>query len=263
MIQRKILESTIIILVIIIIGQSCISNKDTVYFQNNAFVEDSLTYLPNQHKEYRIQPGDVLSVKIKSLEAENVEFLNLEPGNGFINVNPAALYVNGYSVNDSGEIVIPLIGPIFVWSLSIREARNKIQKEVDQFFSDATVIVNLGSFKISVLGEVNNPGTYFIFNDRLTILEAISLAGDLREFANRKEITLVRRQGDNSYGTIIDITSPNIFVSPYFFMEPNDVLYVKPLKKSAKRSNLANLAVISTTLGVISTGITIYLLFDN
>lgn len=263
MIQKKILESVIILLVFFLFLQSCISNKDIVYFQDNSFVEDSLTYLHNQHEEYRIQPGDILSVKIKSLEAENAEFLNIEPGNGFININPAALYINGYSVSDSGEIVLPLIGPIFVWSFTLPEAREKIQREVDAFFSDATVIVNLGSFKISVLGEVNSPGTFFIFNNRLTILEAIARAGDLKEFADRKELTLVRRSGDSSYGVLIDLTNPNVFISPYFFLKPNDILYVKPLKKSAKRSNLETLTIVSTILSIISTGVTVYLIFDN
>lgn len=250
-------------LFILISAQSCISNRDTVYFQENNFEIDSLTFLPNHHREYKVQPGDVLSVKIKSLEAENAEFLNIEPNNGFANINPAALYINGYSVSDSGQIVVPLIGPIYVLGLTVPQVRNRLQREVDRFFSDATVIVSLGSFKISVLGEVNNPGTYFIYNNRLTVLEAIAQAGDLREFADRKEITLVRREGDHSQGTLLDITDPHIFLSPHFYLEPNDVLYIKPLKSKAKRSNLATLAVASTILGVISTGVTIYLLIDQ
>lgn len=242
---------------------SCISLQDTVYFQENEFTQNSSTIIENEYPIYHLQKGDILSVKIKSLEVDNAEFLNIEPRNGFINVNPGALFLNGYSVSENGAIHLPLIGSVIVEGLSLDEARIKIQRLVDEFFTDATAIINLVSFKVSVLGEVNRPGYYYVYNNRLTLLEAISLAGDLRDFADRTEITLLRQREDGSEATILDITDPNVISSPYFYLRPNDVVYIRPLKQKVKRSNLSTLTIVSAVVAVISTGISIYALTQN
>lgn len=242
---------------------SCISLKDTVYFQENEFTKESATIVKNKYPLYKLQKADILSVKIKSLEVENAEFLNVEPQNGFINVNPGALFLNGYSIFENGAIYLPLIGSVAVEGLTLDEARSKIQRLVDEYFTDATAIVNLVSFKISVMGEVNRPGYFYVYNNRLTLLEAISLAGDLKEFADRTEITLLRQREDGSEAIILDITDPNVIGSPFYYLKPNDAIYVRPLKQKVKRSNLATLVIVSTVIAVISTGISIIALSQN
>lgn len=256
--MRKFRYLYLVILVFIL--PSCLSLQDTVYFQENNFVKGSHTVIKNEYPIYILQKGDILSVKIKSLETDNAEFLNIEPSNGFINVNPGALFLNGYSISEDGAIYLPLVGSVTVEGLTLDESRVKIQRIVDDYFTDATVIVNLVSFKISVLGEVNRPGYYYVYNNRLTILEAISLAGDLKDFADRKEITLLRQREDGSEATILDITDPELISSPYYYLRPNDVVYVRPLKQKVKRSNLSTLAVVSAVVAVVSTGISIYAL---
>ena len=176
-----------------------------------------------------------------------------------MNINPGALYLSGFSITDSGYIYIPIAGGVKVGGLSVEEARQKIQDEIDNYTS-AYVIVSLVSFKVSITGEVDKPGYYYIYNDRLTILEALALAGDFKEFADRRRITLIRQHDEGSDVVLLDITEPEIIKSPFFYLEPNDQLYVPQLQIKNSRSNLFN---VNTVVGAVSTALTIILLIRN
>jgi polysaccharide export outer membrane protein len=231
--------------------------------QNSPFSYDTLTMVTNPHAEYLLQPNDVLSVRIKSLEVENSSFLNIDEGMNFNNFNSAALFVNGYSVNDSGVIYLPMIGAVKVGGLRVPQARDTIQRRINEYVSDASVFVNLVSFKIAVIGEVANPGYYYVYNNRLTLFEGLALAGDLREFADRRMINLVRQEENGSQTVLIDLTDPGIMKSPYYYLRPNDMLYVPPLEIKNQRSNLANLSLINTGLAAITTAVSVIVLINT
>ena len=238
---------------------SCITNRETLNFQENTFSKDSIVRYLNDKATYLLQPGDVLSVQVKSVNVKDSELFNLQTDNSMMNINPGALYLSGFSITDSGYIYIPIAGGVKVGGLSVEEARQKIQDEIDNYTS-AYVIVSLVSFKVSITGEVDKPGYYYIYNDRLTILEALALAGDFKEFADRRRITLIRQHDEGSDVVLLDITEPEIIKSPFFYLEPNDQLYVPQLQIKNSRSNLFN---VNTVVGAVSTALTIILLIRN
>ncbi len=224
---------------------SCYYNKNLVYLQGGGFMKDSLTTILNEDSVYRLQVNDVISVKVKSAtNVETADIFNITRENLGTISNPANLYMEGYSIDRKGEITLPVIGNLKVQHLTLREADSIIQIEANKYLTKATVLVKLVSFKITVLGEVKNPGYHYVFNNQITILEALGLAGDLTEFGNRKNIKLIRPLANGSAVTLLDITDPGLLKSPYFYLMPNDVLYIEPLRARAKRSNLEVWGVI-------------------
>lgn len=231
--------------------------------QQAGIQRDSLTTYNNSNAAYRLQTDDVLSIVVKSQDPKNAALFNLEENRAAVNVSPGSTYLAGYSVNTKGDIRIPIVGVIHVADLSISEAQELLQTRIDSFLKDATVLVNLVSFKVSVLGEVRNPGQFYCYNNRLNILEAISRAGDLLDFANRTKVYLFRQSPKGSVATRIDLTDGDLVNSPFFYLKPNDVLYVEPLEQKSTRLNLANLQVLTALFSGISTLATIVVLLRN
>lgn len=237
---------------------ACISNTDTVYFQNPGWDATTPQVFRNRNQEYRLQGGDVLSIQVKSLDNQFTEYLNRQSSNAFNNFDTPALFVNGYTIGTDGYINMPSIGRILVAGKTVEEIRVELQEIVETKVPNPSVFVTLISFKISVLGEVNTPGYYYIYNNQANILEALALAGDMLEFADRRNLSLIRQTKDGSIAIKMDLTDPAIFSNRYYFLQPNDVLYVPPLEKKNKRSNLAAIAVITAIGTVVTSGIAIY-----
>jgi polysaccharide export outer membrane protein len=131
-----------------------------------------------------------------------------------------------------------------VKDLTIEEAQQRIQTSANKFLNKATVIVKLTSFKVTVLGEVKNPGYLYVYNNQATILEGLGLAGDLTPFANRKNVKLIRQVSTGSQIVMLDLTDAKLLSSDYFFLMPNDVIYVEPLKARSDKTNLEILSVV-------------------
>ena len=235
----------------------CIHNRDTVYFQNLPENQLSPLSYDNDNAQYRLQEGDILSIRIKGLKADQTDYLNKEKDNDFNIYNTAGLYVNGFSIDSSGNIVLPNIGEVMAVDKTIGQVRRDIQEMISKEMNNASVFVTLVSFKISVLGEVQDPGYFFVYNDRLTLMEGLALAGDLKEFADRRNIRLVRQVANGSEVSTLDITDANIFSSKYFYLQPNDAIYVPPMELKNKRSNLANTAIAGVVLTALGTAVSI------
>jgi polysaccharide export outer membrane protein len=162
--------------------------------------------------------------------------------------NPGTLFLEGYTVDAIGKITLPILGETAVKDLTIEEAQQTIQANANKYFNNPIVIVKLISFKITVLGEVKNPGYYYVYNNQATALEALGLAGDLTNFGNRRNIKLLRQRASETEVILLDLTDPNLLKSEYFFLHPGDVLYVEPLKARSKRLNLELLSVLFTAM---------------
>lgn len=231
---------------------SCIPNKKLVYFPDPDFNENTLTTSNIPPTDYLLQPGDILSVRVKTLDEISSEYFNIEPQNNNFNLNPASLYLNGYSLDADGNINFPEIGKLKVGGLTLEQTRNKIQDSVGMYLNNSTVLVKLVSFKITVLGEVQKPGHYFVYNEQASILEGLGMAGDLTDFGNRENITLIRKTSDGTATILIDMKDPNLLSSSFFYLQPNDVLYVQPLKAKNSRDNLSTLTLLGVLFGAIS-----------
>lgn len=228
---------------------SCISNNKLTYLSNGNFNAAQAISIQNTPDIYRLQPGDVLNVRIKTLDEESSNYYNMLPEQGVLNYNNMGLYLNSYSITKDGTIELPGAGSIAVATLTVEEAQKKIKTAMHEYLNNATVIVKLVSFKITVLGEVTRPGYYFVYNDQATLLEALGLAGDLTDFGDRKNITLIRQTPKGSESILLNLKDARLLQSPYYFLKPNDVVYIPPMRAKSARGNLG-------TLGILFAGIT-------
>lgn len=201
--------------------------------------------------DYKLQINDVLSVKVLSAERELSEIYNIiSPTNGFGVAEPGSLYLSGYSVDADGNINLPNVGKLKVAGLTTTQAQQLIQRSLNEYLTGATVVVKLISFKISVLGDVQKPGYYYVYNEQASLLEGLALAGDLNYTASRQNVKLIRQTPNGSEVILLDLRDPGLVQSPYYYLLPNDVLYVEPRTSFVKRDNLV---VVTTILSVLST----------
>lgn len=245
-------------LLLLISASSCLSKKELVYIQNDNLKENVPTTVPSTYKPYQLQVNDVLSVKVQSHEPEISNIYNIiPPSSAFGFGDPGTMFLSGYSIDEEGFVNLPNVGKLKVAGLTIAQTQELIQSNISRYINDATVVVKLISFRVSVLGEVSRPGQFFIYNERATILEALSMAGDLSRGASRENVKLVRQTPSGSDVVLIDLKDPNLVQSKYYYMQPNDVLYVEPTKELIKRDNLIGLNVASLALGIVSTAVVI------
>lgn len=236
---------------------SCTHYKDIVYLQDKEDAEgDSIGIHPNQIPTYKIQTRDILYIRIVSMNKDVTEVINLNPptsGNMFN--NEASLYINGYNVDNAGYVELPIIGRIMVVDKTLEEAKLIVTNQILKHLKDPTVIVKLISFKFSVFGEVNQPGSYVNYNNQLTILEAISQAGDVSPYSNLHKVMVIRTQENSTQTMRLDLTDKNILTSEGYYLLPNDVVYVEPVKSRNFRNNITTYSLI---LGAISTVILVW-----
>jgi polysaccharide export outer membrane protein len=250
------------LLVILLFCSSCYYQKKLIYFQDNDFSYVQPTFVENQRSVYKIQPNDVLSIKVKSsTDAQVSDIFNIIATTQQATfANPGNLYLEGYSVDEQGRVLLPILGQVTVKDLTMDEVQTLIQTNANKYLKNATVVVKLISFKITVLGEVNNPGYHYVYNNQATVLEALGLAGDLTIFANRKNVKLIRPVARGSEVVLLDLKDPNLLKSKYFYLMPNDVLYVEPFRARSKKTNLENLTLV---FSAITTAVLILNYIDN
>jgi len=168
-------------------------------------------------------------------------------------------YIRSIVINDSGFVTIPIVGKLYLKNKTIIEATDLIQIEVNKYLIKGSVIIKLVNFKISVLGEVKKPNTFFANTDYLNILQAIGLAGDLTDYGNRNNVKVIRTYSDSTVIKIVDLTSSELLKSEYYILQPNDIVYVEPNKA---KSFGTNPFPIATMISIISTTVLIYKLFQ-
>jgi polysaccharide export outer membrane protein len=152
---------------------------------------------------------------------------------------------------------LPILGKVNVAGYTVPEAHNIIQKVTDKYITNAIVELRLVSFKISVLGEVKRPGQLNVFNDKANIFEVISMAGDLTYYGNRHSILLMRSLPEGTKTYWLDLTDKNILTSDLFYLQPNDIIYVKPYRSTGFRLSLSDYSMLISTLTVTYTAILI------
>jgi polysaccharide export outer membrane protein len=207
---------------LLFLSESCMTRKDISYFQD---ISDTLSVQPITHGyEAVIQPGDMVSVHVTSLSQEASSFFNsLEEQTG-------RLVPNTYLVDASGVIEMPLIGSVKISESTTQVAKFLIRNKLDKFLVDPTVRVRIQNFKVTVLGEVQKPGVYNIPDEKITLLEALGLAGDLTIFAKRNDVLLIRELNGDRKFIKVDLRSKEFFESEYYYLHSNDIVYVEPGK---------------------------------
>ncbi|MBN1596779.1 MAG: polysaccharide biosynthesis/export family protein [Bacteroidales bacterium] len=239
------------ILLLTIITASCTRYKNLVYLQEEKQADKEIIFTAVP-PDYHIQNRDVLFIRIISLNQDITQVINITSNVGSNQyTNDASLFIYGYNVSDSGFVEIPVIGKAFVVDKTLEEAKIEISKQAAKFIKDATVIVKLISFKYSVMGEVNKPGVYQNYNNQLTVLEAISNAGDISPYGNRRKVMVIRPGTNGTQTFRLDLTKTDILNSPGFFLLPNDIVYIEPVKSYNFRVNIPTVSLLLTGISTL------------
>ena len=231
---------------------SCVTQKQMTYLRSvDAQSADSI----NQHfksvAEIVIKPGDALTVYISALDREAIAPYNL-PSVAFVEPNSTDVRTMGqlqtYRVDEEGYIELPVLGKIHVEGLKRDEVAAEIRKALESQVVDPLVQVNMIGAKVSVMGEVTRPGQVTITNGRLTLLDALAAAGDLTPYGRRDNVLITREQDGKLEFARLNLTSEDIFASPYYYLQQNDVVYVSPNKV-----RVINSTNVSLWLSMVST----------
>jgi len=216
-------------LLALLLLSSCGSYKNIPYYQDLNFSKASQEDVKN-YSPLTIQPADILGINVNSRNPESSSIfnynLNRVNGNNFDNStdNP----VTGYLVDEKGEIELPIIGTLKVSGLTTSQLREKMKPILLTYYKDPLVSIRIINFKIAIYGDVQRPNVYTLQNERTTITQALSLAGDLNITAMRKSVILVREMDGKRNYLPIDLTSKKLFESPYYYLKNNDEIYVQP-----------------------------------
>jgi polysaccharide export outer membrane protein len=229
---RKSIKSGFVLLLAAAVLSSCVSSKRIRYLQDPKDKKEARTeFQKPEAGVYLVHKGDNLFIQVNALEDKNNYFD--EPGGATNYYTEQGIYLNSYTVSDSGYVEFPLIGKVMVNGLTVEEVQKELQNRVDEYVKNTVVMVKLANFRISMLGEFNKPGKYLVYQDRVTIFEAISMAGDMTDFAKRNSVLLVRQTDNGMKTRRLNLNDYSLLESEYYYLMPNDLIYVEPLKGKA------------------------------
>lgn len=260
----KIINRLIIITGIIVSIYSCRTAKEFTYFQD-VNTDQHISRVSNEVQEYEIRPYDNLFISIKTLSPEvNELFDTNRSSRGYSGGTMqdfgdyVSQYINGYQVDSLGTISLPILGTIDVVGLTLKQAQEKIIKKSLEFIKDPTIKVKLLSFKVNVSGEVKNPGVYYSYNEKLSIMEAISMANGVTDNAKLKNVIVVRPtpKGADTYN--LDLTQKNILASKAYYLQPNDMVYIKPSRNKKLELNTTSYSLFLSTITTILLAVNLF-----
>ncbi|MBE9466927.1 MAG: polysaccharide biosynthesis/export family protein [Bacteroidetes bacterium] len=238
---------------LLFVVSSCTQYKKIIYLQHKETKSkhDSIKenkFFIKQNVDYKIQKNDILYIKILNPDKNNFVLFNTESPNSNRVHNEVSLFLEGNKVDNYGYISMPVIGKVKVIEMTIEEIKEKIHKLVDGYLNNSTVIVKLISFKITLIGEVSRPGVYNIYEDNISVLQAIGKAGDMTDYGDRKNIIVVRANDTGTKTYKIDLTNINLLSSEAYYLMPGDIVYVQPIKAKTFRTNIPTYSLFLSIL---------------
>ena len=243
----------VIILLFIFTFSSCITNRDLEYIRSNKEIKKAKA----NKQDYRLQQGDLISVQISTTTQQQHDFFNKEnTSNSQLMIQNPYLY--GYIINEEGNLDLPSFGKVKAAGFTLRELENVIKNIAVSYFESPVIKLNIINFEITILGEVNHPGTFKIFDPEVNILYALSLSGDMTQFGNRRKVKVIRNENELNRVFYVDLTKKGVLNNSDFMLQPHDIIYVAPLnKKFYAFNNITN--VVSMALSAV----TLYLLINK
>lgn len=227
-----------IIIVLMIFSSSC--NRRIRYIYNKDQKIDTVYNYQVNSEPYKLKPNDLLHINIVTTD-EDINKLfqidNQNAENNTRNSNGGQFYLTGFTVNDSGYVQIPILGNIEAQGKTVQEFRSDVTAKTYEFLNDAIVNVKFVSFKVSFLGEVKNEGPIFIYQDNIDILEAIARAGGISDYGNMRNVTVVRQEKNQRLVYKLDLTDRELLTSNKFYLYPDDVIIVEPIKAKIVQMN--------------------------
>lgn len=261
--KLNILYFTIIILIV----ASCTSTQDITMFQEP---DNSLNkyYIPPKAPEHKIRPFDNLYLSVLTLDPEvNSLFNPSAQGNGYSSGTqqmygtPTSRDINGYRVSDKGTITVPILGEINVLGLSLAEAQDRIREKAEEYLKQPTIQVKYLNYKVNLLGEVRYPGIYYNYEGNISIVDAISMANGITDYADIKNTVVKRYSGNKVTTHKVNLTDNSIYSSDIFYLQPYDVIYIPPSKLKRRRENAQTYSQVLSTISVLLVSVTLILNF--
>lgn len=247
-------------MMIALLASACTTNRRLTYFGNLNTGADYKSDIKN-NIEPKIQADDLLGITVSSLSSESNTLFN----NGTITApagtitstgaSPmAAKNGEGYLVDKSGEVNFPVLGKIKLAGLTKEEAAELLTNEIKKSVKNPTVNVRFLNFKITVIGEVNRPATFTVPTEKVTVLEALGLAGDMTAFGKRENVLIIREKDGVRSAVRVDFTNKDLLNSQYFYLQQNDVVYVEPVKAKGLQGSASSfyLPIISVAVSLLS-----------
>ena len=243
-------------LLLCVLSTSCIPHKDLVYLQKKGTPSDSTQIMVEQKKAYRVQINDILNIRIKVLDQDNVTIFN-PVGEGELSASSAErAYFDGFMVDLHGNIRIPELGKINVLGYPTEAIEGLIKEKLleEQFKETANIFVTvkLAGLRFTVNGEVGKPGSITLFQERVNVFEAIANSGEIPVTGDRKEVQIIRQYPQGQQIHTLDLTDINVMNSPYYYIQPNDIIYVKPLKQKTWGTGTTGRESLTTIISILS-----------
>ena len=267
--MKKLFFKSVLLTAVVVMAfmTSCVSQKKILYLQKEQ-MSDSVTSIEYQNKrsfDYKVQPGDNLYIRVSSMDKNFSEFFNNSGSNnmgtnstGSNSSGNAGIYLNGFNVSDEGTIDFPYAGKIYVKDLTIDEIQQKIQNIIGEYQKETIVYVKLGLFNLTILGEVSRPGQYQVYQSDINLFQAIALAGNATDFANKKNVKIIHQTTEGSQIVRVNMNDADILENPQYYLKPNDIIYIEPL--SIKRYGFTSIPY-STIFAAASLLITVLTFF--
>lgn len=242
--------------VITILLASCNSYEKLTYLQDIEITKDASVF-EKQKPGYQLQAGDLLYIQIITENKEINELFNPLTGvSASQYIRPESMFFTSYLVNDSGYIELPLLERIFVSGLNVDQVQDSIKQKAYRFLKNPQVIAKLANFKFTVLGEVKAPGVKLVTANQINIMEALAYGGDISYNGNRKTVLLLRQTEKGTQSYRINLAKGNIINSEMYYIMPNDIIYVEPLKSTLFREQASDyvfvVSAISSTLTAVA-----------
>lgn len=255
MLKRKCL----FVLLITALMSSCISNKQLIVFKTvTAETAEEINKTMKPQPEPRVKINDALIITVSALDPEAVVPYNLptvsyeSPSSSTVPTTSSFQY---YTVDEQGYIDFPILGKLYVVGLRQSEVISLIEGKLQGQVVDPIVTMRFLNARVTVLGEVNSPGTYTLNNGRMTLLEALGVAGDLTQYANRSNVLITRENNGKVEFARLDLRSEEVFTSPYFYLQQNDVVYVEP--NQARSTSNQSIGLWLSMVGTVASAATV------
>lgn len=261
--MNKMMKFGLVAVLFAVAFASCVPYEKMLYLKGTQIASENVSkeYVNDRTIDYKLQPGDNLYIRfLNTIDERSAASLTGENNNtrATQTANDAGIYLHSYTLDQNGQIELPLTGKINLLNLTVDEAKERIQTEINKYVNQTTIIVKLSNFNLSVLGEVTRPGMYKVYQQQINLFEAVALAGNMTSFAKRDEVKIIRQTDNGAEIVTIDMGQADILTSPYYFLKPNDIIYVEPLK--IKQWGFTTFPY-STVFSIISLAATLYLAF--
>jgi polysaccharide export outer membrane protein len=210
---------------------SCVTQRTVDYLQDESNTTKNFKEAPGA--DYRLKPNDELYIQIISLDEPSANIFSASSAQQFLqggSVQPYGASLLSYTVDREGYLLLPVIGRISVLDSTLVQVSKTITKSLNKLLNQPIVSIKLVNRYVSVLGEVRNPGHYAYTQDKFTILDALGMAGDITEYGNRNEVILARNENGINSKILVDLTQSELLASNYYYIRPNDIVYVRSLQ---------------------------------